>query len=74
MLTTRRTPRELSNQETGNRKSLIDLARLITTQSYREAIDEKLLNGGRRGWPIILSGLKTLLEPGHLLPQLDPAR
>lgn len=27
------------------------------------------LEGGRRGWPVILSGLKSLLETGKPLPQ-----
>ena len=30
-----------------------------------------LAEGGRRGWPIILSGLKTLLETGRPLPQFE---
>jgi uncharacterized protein YndB with AHSA1/START domain len=54
--------------------ALGDLVRLTMMQSHREAIDEKLLEGGRKGWPIILCGLKTLLETGHPLPEFDPAR
>jgi uncharacterized protein YndB with AHSA1/START domain len=54
--------------------ALGDLVRLTMTQSHREAIDEELLEGGRKGWPIILSGLKTLLETGRPLPEFDPAR
>ena len=30
-----------------------------------------MLEGGRRGWPVILSSLKTLLETGHPLPPFD---
>jgi uncharacterized protein YndB with AHSA1/START domain len=54
--------------------ALGDLVRLTMTQSHREPIDGKLLEGGRRGWPIILSGLKSLLETGHRLPEFDPSK
>ena len=48
-----------------------EVVRLTMTESHREGIDEKLLEGGRRGWPIILSGLKSLLETGRALPKFD---
>lgn len=47
------------------------VVRLTMTESHQWEVDEKLLEGGRRGWPIILSGLKTLLETGRPLPKLD---
>lgn len=39
-----------------------EVVRLTTTESHQEPMDEKILEGGRRGWPVILSGLKSLLE------------
>jgi hypothetical protein len=48
-----------------------DTVRLTTTEIHDEPIEEKYLEGGRQGWPMILSGLKTLLETGH--PLLIPA-
>jgi hypothetical protein len=41
------------------------------TESHPRPIDEKLLEGGGRGWPIILSGLKTFLETGKTMPEFD---
>lgn len=43
------------------------VVRLTMTESHPTPIDEQLLEGGRRGWPMILSGLKTLLETGLAL-------
>ncbi len=44
------------------------------TESHQIPMDDKTLEGGRRGWPVILSGLKSLLETGRALPpfQFDP--
>ena len=36
--------------------------RLTMTETHPTPIPEHLLEGGRRGWPMILSGLKSLLE------------
>ena len=47
-----------------------DIVRLTLTEAHPTAIDEKYLDGPRRGWPYILSGLKTLLETGAPLPAL----
>ncbi|MEI7684548.1 MAG: SRPBCC family protein [Planctomycetota bacterium] len=47
-----------------------DIVRLTLTEAHPTAIDEKYLDGARRGWPYILSGLKTLLETGAPLPAL----
>ena len=44
---------------------------LTVSEFHPEGIDEKYVEGGRRGWPIILSGLKTLLETGHPLPRFE---
>ena len=48
-----------------------DLVRLTLRESHPEPIDDKYLEGGRRGWPIILSGLKSLIETGRPLPKFD---
>lgn len=43
------------------------IVRLTMTESHPTPIPAHLLEGGRRGWPMILSGLKTLLETGKAL-------
>ena len=45
-----------------------DLVRLTVSEYHDESLDPKYLEGGRQGWPLILSGLKTLLETGEPLP------
>jgi len=50
---------------------LSDVVRLTMTESHQEPIDDKILEGGRRGWPVILSSLKSFLETGHPLPDFD---
>lgn len=47
------------------------VVRLTLTEAHPQLPDERLLEGGRRGWPAILSGLKTLLETGSSLPPFD---
>ena len=50
----------------------------LTMTELSAPIDEKYLEGGRQGWPVILSGLKSLLETGKALkmpvPQLPKAK
>jgi uncharacterized protein YndB with AHSA1/START domain len=48
-----------------------DVVRFTVSEFHPAGIDEKYLEGGRRGWPIILSGLKTLLETGRPLPTFE---
>jgi uncharacterized protein YndB with AHSA1/START domain len=48
-----------------------DVVRLTVSEFHPEGIDPKFVEGGRRGWPIVLSGLKTLLETGHPLPKFE---
>jgi uncharacterized protein YndB with AHSA1/START domain len=43
------------------------VVRLTLIQQHDESIEERFLEGGRTGWPIIMSGLKTLLETGRAL-------
>jgi len=45
-----------------------DVVRLTMTEAHPTPIAAALLEGGRRGWPMILSGLKSLLETGAPLP------
>lgn len=45
-----------------------EVVRLTMTESHPTPIPAYLLEGGRRGWPMILSGLKSLLETGRPLP------
>jgi uncharacterized protein YndB with AHSA1/START domain len=40
------------------------LVRLTMTEAHPTPIPAELLEGGRKGWPMILSGLKSLLETG----------
>jgi uncharacterized protein YndB with AHSA1/START domain len=48
-----------------------DLVRLTVSEYHDESLDPKYLEGGRQGWPLILSGLKTLLETGEPLPAFE---
>jgi len=53
-----------------------DGSRLTMKEFPDETIPEKYLDGGRQGWPMVLSGLKTLLETGHRLeiPTPEPPK
>jgi len=44
-----------------------NLVRLTMTEAHPTPIPANLLEGGRKGWPMILSGLKSLLETGKPL-------
>jgi uncharacterized protein YndB with AHSA1/START domain len=44
------------------------VVKLTMTEHHPAPLDPKWLEGGRQGWPKILSGLKTLLETGKPLP------
>ena len=44
------------------------VVRLTMSEAHPTPIPAYLLEGGRRGWPMILSGLKSLLETGKPLP------
>lgn len=48
------------------------LVRLTMTEAHPTPIEAHLLEGGRKGWPMILSGLKSLLETGRALPIPTP--
>lgn len=49
-----------------------NLVRLTMTEAHPTPIEAHLLEGGRKGWPMILSGLKSLLETGRALPMPTP--
>jgi len=44
-----------------------DAVRLTMIEAHDRALSEDILEGGRQGWPAILSSLKSLLETGHPL-------
>ena len=46
--------------------------RLTMTEAHPTPIPAHLLEGGRRGWPMILSGLKSLVETGKPLAIATP--
>jgi uncharacterized protein YndB with AHSA1/START domain len=48
-----------------------EVVRLTMTESHQIELDEKMLEGGRRGWPVILNNLKTLLETGQPMPTFN---
>jgi uncharacterized protein YndB with AHSA1/START domain len=53
-----------------------EVVRLTMTEAHPTPIPAGLLEGGRRGWPMLLSGLKTWLETGRELaiPMPGPGR
>ena len=44
-----------------------NVVRMTMIEAHPTPISAYLLEGGRRGWPMILSGLKSLLETGRAL-------
>ncbi|MDE2376099.1 SRPBCC family protein [Bradyrhizobium sp.] len=46
-----------------------EAVRLTMSERHDRALSDDILSGGRRGWPAILSGLKSLLETGTV-PQI----
>jgi uncharacterized protein YndB with AHSA1/START domain len=47
--------------------------RLTLTEAHDRPIDDDILEGGRQGWPAILSSLKSLLETGEpLVVKMEP--
>ena len=49
-----------------------DVVRLTMTEAHPTPIPASWLEGGRKGWPMILSGLKSLLETGKPLRMPTP--
>ncbi|MDR3401049.1 MAG: SRPBCC family protein [Chthoniobacter sp.] len=47
------------------------VVRLTMTEAHQIELDDRMLEGGRRGWPVILNNLKTLLETGQPMPEFD---
>jgi uncharacterized protein YndB with AHSA1/START domain len=43
-----------------------EVVRLTMTESHPTPTPDYMLEGGRRGWPVILCGLKSLLETGRV--------
>jgi uncharacterized protein YndB with AHSA1/START domain len=47
--------------------------RLTLTEAHDRPLDDDILEGGRQGWPAILSSLKSLLETGEpLVVKMEP--
>lgn len=44
-----------------------EVCKLTVWEAHEESASEDFRDGGRSGWPLILSGLKTLLETGRPL-------
>lgn len=53
-----------------------ETTRLTVTEYAHENIPEKYREGGKTGWPIIMSGLKSLLETGRVpkIPTPEPPK
>jgi uncharacterized protein YndB with AHSA1/START domain len=43
-----------------------EAVRLTMSELHDRPIDDDILSGGRQGWPVILSSLKSVLETGHV--------
>lgn len=55
--------------------ALGDAVRLTMSESHQWNIPEALLAGGRQGWPVIMSSLKSLLETGKpIVVKLEPPK
>ena len=61
---------ELSNNVRNLGCPLGDVPRVPESESHEEPVDLDYLSGGRRGWPIVMSRLKTLLETGNPMPPI----
>lgn len=46
-----------------------EVSKLTVWEAHDESATEEYRAGGRDGWPLILSGLKTLLETGSPMPR-----
>jgi uncharacterized protein YndB with AHSA1/START domain len=52
-----------------------DAVRLTMTESHDRPLSDDILEGGRQGWPAILSGLKSVLETGvPLTIKMEPPK
>jgi uncharacterized protein YndB with AHSA1/START domain len=50
-----------------------DAVRLTMIESHDRPLSDDILSGGREGWPVILSGLKSVLETGKpLVVKMSP--
>jgi uncharacterized protein YndB with AHSA1/START domain len=52
-----------------------EAVRLTMTEAHLEPLDDKILEGGRQGWPVVLSSLKSLIETGKpIVIRLGPPK
>ena len=55
--------------------ALGEAVRLTMSEAHQWDVPEAVLAGGRQGWPVILSSLKSLLETGKpLVVKLEPPK
>jgi len=55
--------------------ALGDAVRLTMSESHQWDVPDEILSGGRMGWPLILSSLKSLLETGKpIVIKIDPPK
>jgi len=55
--------------------ALDDAVRLTMSESHQWDVPDEILSGGRMGWPLILSRLKSLLETGKpIVIKVDPPK
>ena len=55
--------------------ALGDAVRLTMSESHQWDVPKAILAGGRQGWPVIISSLKSLLETGKpLVVKLEPPK
>jgi uncharacterized protein YndB with AHSA1/START domain len=52
-----------------------DAVRLTMTEAHQWDVPDEILAGGRQGWPVILSSLKSLLETGKpIVIKMEPPK
>lgn len=49
-----------------------EVVRLTVSELHEEPVNAAYLEGGRDGWPVVVSRLKTLVETGRPLPTPRP--
>ncbi len=55
--------------------ALGEAVRLTMTEAHQWDVPDEILAGGRQGWPLILSSLKSLLEAGKpIVVKMEPPK
>jgi uncharacterized protein YndB with AHSA1/START domain len=56
-------------------EALGDVVRLTMSEAHQWEVPDEILAGGRMGWPLILSSLKSLLETGKpIVVRVEPPK